>query len=92
MADERLAMIAEPGEGASGTTTILGDVAEYIRGVVTRRGFLQTTGLGAVAFYVVGCGSNKQDLQPRKHCACPLKRAALRRARQGGQHVAVQSG
>ncbi len=70
MADIKKAVARALVEGApSQTVTGFGEVAEFIHKVVTRRQFLQTTGavgLGAVTFYLVGCGSSSNDPQPRQ--------------------------
>lgn len=62
MAEERLAIVTDlthqdPVEEVTG----LEQVREYIRKTVTRRGFMGTVGLGAVAFYAVGCSSTSKN-------------------------------
>jgi len=48
----------------------LGTIAEYIHKIVSRREFLQATGvvgMGAVTFYLVGCGgSSSESVTPRQ--------------------------
>lgn len=47
--------------------TELSDVKEFIRKAVSRRDFIKVTGTTAVAFYVVGCSSERNDgVAPRQ--------------------------
>jgi len=65
MTDRRRSVPVNPGEDA-----LTGKVAEYIHKIVTRREFLQASGvagMGVVTFYLVGCGSSgSADATPRQ--------------------------
>lgn len=67
---EKLEVVSELGqEGPTAQVHDPREAQEFIRNMFTRRAFLQgssAVGLGAVAFYLVGCGSDKQATSPRQ--------------------------